>query len=84
MDEIVRKVEEAAAKPGPAIRPDSEHPITVRLTGEIVEKERKRVLVAEEVPKGSTFEIVSDEGEGLGGDDIAPTPLSYFAAAIAF
>jgi hypothetical protein len=84
MDEIVRKREEAADRPGAAVRPDDRHPITVHLSGEIVEKERKRLVVAEDVPKGSSFEIVSDEGEGLGGEDLAPTPLSYFTAAVAF
>jgi uncharacterized OsmC-like protein len=84
MDEIVRKAQPSADRPGPAVRPDSTHPIAVRLTGEIVENERKRVLVAEDVPKGSSFEILSDEGEGIGGEERAPTPLSYFAAAVAF
>lgn len=84
MNPIVKKIENAVDRPGPAVRPDSEHPITVRLTGEIVENERKRVVVAEDVPKGSSFAIVSDEGAGLGGDDVAPTPLSYFTAAVAF
>ncbi|MGH2945403.1 MAG: OsmC-related (seleno)protein [Solirubrobacteraceae bacterium] len=84
MDEIVRKVQPSADRPGPAVRPDSTHPIAVRLTGEIVENERKRILVAEDVPKGSSFEIFSDEGEGIGGEERAPTPLSYLAAAVAF
>jgi len=30
------------------------------------------------------FELRSDEGERLGGDDSAPPPLAYFAAAVAF
>lgn len=84
VEEIVSKSEQAADRPGPSTRPDSSHPITVRFSGEIVEREQKRALVAEEVPKGSSFEIVSDEGEGIGGDDLAPSPLSYFAAGIGF
>ena len=30
------------------------------------------------------FEMICDEGEMLGGDNSAPPPLAYFAAAIAF
>jgi hypothetical protein len=45
---------------------------------------KKRAAVTLESPAGSTFEIVSDEGAHLGGEDTAPPPLSYFSAAIAF
>ncbi len=30
------------------------------------------------------FEMICDEGKNLGGDNTAPPPLAYFAAAIAF
>jgi uncharacterized OsmC-like protein len=30
------------------------------------------------------FEMQSDEGANLGGDDSAPPPLAYFAAALGF
>ncbi len=30
------------------------------------------------------FEIVCDEGTSFGGDNSAPPPLAYFAAAVAF
>jgi uncharacterized OsmC-like protein len=30
------------------------------------------------------FEILSDEGAAIGGDDTAPPPLAYFASALAF
>jgi hypothetical protein len=70
---------------GPDVAPDSRNPIVVRLTAEALgHGELKRVVVAEDVPKGSAFEVISDEGVGIGGDDSAPTPLSYFAAAVAF
>lgn len=84
MGNIVRKLRDSADRPGHRTRPDSEHPIAVRFSGEIVEKERKRAVVAEEIPKGSEFEIISDEGRDIGGDELAPTPLSYFAAGIGF
>lgn len=32
----------------------------------------------------AAFEILCDEGAGLGGDDSAPPPLAYFAASVAF
>jgi hypothetical protein len=32
----------------------------------------------------ASFEIPGDEGEPIGGDDTAPPPLAYFAAAGAF
>ena len=31
-----------------------------------------------------TFEILCDEGAAIGGDNTAPSPLAYFASALAF
>lgn len=84
MSDIVAKVQEAADRLGPEITPDRRNPIVVRLKAELLENERKRAIVAEDVPKGSAFSILSDEGTGIGGGDSAPTPLSYFGAAVAF
>jgi hypothetical protein len=33
---------------------------------------------------GSTFTIVSDEPEFMGGDNLHPYPMQYFVAAVAF
>lgn len=33
---------------------------------------------------GTRFTIASDEGPQLGGEDSAPTPLTYFASAVGF
>jgi hypothetical protein len=87
--EIVRKLE-ARAEPGtarlsasPQDRLDRE--VVFRVDAEVSGGDmKKRAAVTLESPAGSTFEIVSDEGAHLGGEDTAPPPLSYFSAAIAF
>jgi hypothetical protein len=84
MEPIVVKLQDASERPGPELLPGPRNPIVVRLTAELLGGERKRVVGSEEVPKGSVFEIFSDEGRGIGGNESAPAPLSYFAAAIAF
>jgi organic hydroperoxide reductase OsmC/OhrA len=66
------------------MRPDSRNPIVISVDAEDLDGELRRALVAEDVPKGSQFAVIADEGEGIGGADSAPTPLSYFAASIAF
>ena len=49
----------------------------VEADAEIVEDQLKR-------GKGSHFEVLCDEPAGLGGLDVAPTPLHYFALGILF
>jgi hypothetical protein len=44
---------------------------------EKVLRQQKKVVFA-------GFEIRCDEGERIGGDNTAPPPLAYFAAAVAF
>lgn len=58
--------------------------IRVRLTAESREGMKKRALVAIEAPGFSPFSMRCDEGTSLGGEDTAPAPLAYFAAALAF
>lgn len=84
MDEIVRKLQAAEERAEPDVRPSRTQPIVVRVSADIIDKEMKRAVVAEDVPKGSVFSMISDEGPALGGEDSAPTPLSYFGAAVAF
>jgi hypothetical protein len=86
--EIVRKLE-ARAEPGtarlstsPQDRLDRE--VVFRVQAETLDDMKKRAAVTLESPAGSTFELISDEGAHLGGEDTAPPPLSYFSAAIAF
>ena len=50
---------------------------TFDVQAEKLERQRKRATFAQ-------FELLCDEGERLGGDDSAPPPLAYFAAAVGF
>jgi hypothetical protein len=45
---------------------------------------KKQALVSIDLPGFSSFVMWCDEGTSLGGEDSAPAPLAYFAAAIAF
>lgn len=44
----------------------------------------KRCFVKPNIPSFGAFEMYSDEGTVIGGADVAPAPLSYLAAGIAF
>lgn len=44
----------------------------------------KRGYVKPNIPTFGAFELFCDEGSVIGGSDIAPAPLSYLAAGIAF
>ncbi len=81
---IVRKLADSSVRSG--ADPDSIDgaAIVVRARATIVSGERKRAEVAHEHPAGSVWEIFSDEGQPLGGEDRAPEPLSFLAAAGAF
>ena len=50
---------------------------TFDLQAEKGDRQTKRATFAQ-------FEMMCDEGAALGGDDSAPPPLAYFAAAYAF
>jgi hypothetical protein len=89
MDEIVRKVAEAApgsaAPAGPPGGLDRE--IRFRVQARTMSRQRKEAEVWNEVsgqPSGSRWAILCDEGTRIGGDDTAPPPLAYFSAALAF
>lgn len=58
--------------------------IQIHLTAESQEGMKKRALVAIEAPGFSPFSLHCDEGTSMGGEDTAPAPLAYFAAAVAF
>jgi uncharacterized OsmC-like protein len=57
--------------------PQDPRPLTVRSNVWVAENHRKEARVG-------TFTVVSDEGAIVGGDGSAPSPLSYFTAAIGF
>jgi hypothetical protein len=50
---------------------------SIEATAEVVQDQLKR-------GKAGRWEIVCDEGAGLGGLDVAPTPLQYFGLAVLF
>jgi hypothetical protein len=81
---IVTKKTDREDRPEADSAPSPDRPILVRVSAEIVGGERKRALVVQDVPKGSEWELFSDEGPALGGEDTAPEPLTYFGAAVAF
>ncbi len=89
MDEIIRKVAEAA--PGaaaPAGPPGSlDREIRFRVRARTMSRQKKEAEVWGEVngqPAGSRWAIQCDEGTRIGGDDTAPPPLAYFSAGLAF
>jgi hypothetical protein len=89
MDEIVKKVKDAAptsATPtGPPGSLDRE--IRLRVQATTLGRQKKRAEVWSEVSgqsAGSRWAIQCDEGTRVGGDDTAPPPLAYFSAGLAF
>lgn len=89
MDEIVRKVAEAApGSPVPAAAPGSlDREIRFRVQARTLSRQKKEAEVWNEVggqPSGSRWAMLCDEGTRIGGDDTAPPPLAYFSAALAF
>jgi hypothetical protein len=88
MDEIVRKVAEAAPGSPPAASPGSlDREIRFRVRAKTTSRQKKEAEVWNEIsgqPAGSRWAILCDEGTRIGGDDTAPPPLAYFSAALAF
>ncbi|MFG0266148.1 MAG: OsmC-related (seleno)protein [Rhodopirellula sp. JB055] len=83
---IVRKVEESSdpLEHGSSLAPVQKREVVLRLEAESLDNMKKRATVRVEQPRGSTFEIICDEGPYLNGDDSAPPPLAYYSASIAF
>lgn len=50
---------------------------TLSLTASRGQRQRKQA-------RFGRFEVLCDEPQALGGDDSAPPPLAYFAAALGF
>lgn len=82
MDQIVRKVENKESEQGLGGQDGSRREIVITLEAETLERQRKIARV--HAGRGSTFEMICDEGQYLGGDDTAPPPLAYFSAGVAF
>lgn len=56
----------------------------VNLVAESLDGMKKRAVVEPNLPTWSPFKLDCDEGGALGGTDLAPPPLSYLSAGIAF
>jgi uncharacterized OsmC-like protein len=63
--------------------PPSEGLITVRAEARALQGMQKEALVVHE-PSASAWRMVSDEGPYLNGTDLAPFPLAFFSAGMAF
>ncbi|MCM2375294.1 OsmC family protein [Aporhodopirellula aestuarii] len=83
---IVSKVMERTdpEEHGASLKPVQKREVVLRLEAESLDNMRKQATVRVDQPKGSTFQIICDEGPYLGGDDSAPPPLAYYSASIAF
>ncbi len=86
MDEIVVKLAEEGADTGP--RPGVAIDASIRVVARSEGGGQKKYAEAwPEVSDGKTrsrWALYCDEGVGMGGEDSAPAPLVYFAAAVAF
>jgi len=65
-------------------RPGEKMAFEVNVIAESDRGMRKKALVEPNLPTWSTFELICDEGQALGGEDTAPPPLGYLASGIAF
>ena len=89
MEEIVKKLVSRTAEPGAggvpsSLQPHQDRELRVAIEAESLDGMRKKAIVTLEQPEGSTFSMICDEGAYLAGEDIAPPPLAYFSAGIAF
>jgi len=58
--------------------------IRILVKAESLGKMKKRAVVKGMREDASSWEMVCDEGERVGGEDTAPPPLAYYSAGIAF
>jgi hypothetical protein len=85
VSEIVFKLKEEDGEPGPP--PGVKIAATICVQARTAGGQRKYAEAWPEVGDGkarSRWGLYCDEGAGMGGEDSAPPPLVYFAAAVAF
>jgi len=84
MDHIVKKIDvpDATRRSSSATDPDGRRTITIHVDAETMEGQLKHAIVS----GGSTspFEAYCDEGERLGGNNSALSPLAFLSLGIAF
>ena len=71
-------------EPPVGLRPVQKRDLVITADARAVVNMQKEARVSVVQPPGDTFEIASDEGAYLGGDNTAPPPLAYFSSALAF
>ena len=90
METIAKKVDQGPAlttfevRPFEKPRPGEQMVFEVNLMAESLDGMRKRAVIEPNLPTWGAFELICDEGAGLGGTDTAPPPLGYLSAGIAF
>lgn len=50
----------------------------------VIEADVESLDLMRKIARVQGFEVLCDEGERLGGEHSAPSPLGYFAAAVGF
>src|SRR5690606_17487460 len=70
--------------PRPRLKPAAPLHFAMDVAIEPTTRHGKKAVVASPVPNGITFEIHSDEGKAIGGDETAPSPIAYFVSSVGF
>ncbi len=90
MSDIVRRARETPQLttmppfPKPVIRPGEPIRFAYEVVAEPGPGQSKRGVILSPRPDYSSWEVLCDEGTGMGGDDAAPSPLGYLIMGVAF
>ncbi len=73
-------------EPKPGVKYDPLDSSKGRLTLRQYHVDASAEVVQDTIKRGKSghWELISDEGRGLGGLDVAPAPMQYFALAVVF
>jgi len=70
--------------PRPKVKPGEPICFAYHVVAEPGEGQRKRGVILSPRPDYGSWEVICDEGTGMGGDDAAPSPLGYLIMGVAF
>ena len=70
--------------PRPKIKAGEPVCFAYHVVAEPGEGQRKQGVILSPRPDYSSWDVVCDEGTGMGGDDAAPSPLGYLIMGVAF
>jgi len=70
--------------PKPVIKPGEPIHFAYEVVAEPGPGQSKRGVIISPRPDYSSWEVLCDEGTGMGGDDAAPSPLGYLIMGVAF